>query len=980
MEAFSTTRIHKYGHCHGCVTLFSTCCLHSSSTDGFSSMIDALSSPLFPLEEISPETFVKLPKTPNAESRSVKLYIILAEPHIYLEGFTKAEVTSRPPAIIRGCLFLRVLHHVKIKEINLKLKGVCRTEWPEGIPPKKTEYFEQSGVISHTWPFFNHQHTYPVSPNVRNNADLFIPKNDSDVSNFSLDGSLSPVTSHGDLKPIMSPTSFLKSFKAPSGMTNKQHDLTTTLSNAGNSDENKIFIPGDYIYSFELPIQSSLPETVNVTFGSISYALEAHVERSGAFKSNLTAKRPLTIIRAPSENSSEENEPIIIDRDWEKRLQYDIIIHSKQVVLNSYLPISFRMIPLEKIKIQRLRVYMTEHLDYYCHNKKVHRTEPPKKIMLLEHKPPKPLDNLLAIGDDEIGGVELDFQVFVPEYYNERFHLHPDTTSENIQSHHWIKICIRISMAEPTTEDPDKRKHYELSIDSPIHLLNPNCVHANTLLPSYEEQLKMDSILMGENVSSKTLTPVGTPQVVSLQRQPIDKMMSPKEGTILDSNLYKPKDTVPIELLSPQAKPFSTVASPELNAMNPELRDTPLFLLSPVVSPMSLAGGERSRSTSRPPVIRSSTLSHLPKVGSKLNLLPRMPSTSSLNEPPPPPFVEHPPSYDEVVKDNKMRGRQQTTSSTASTESANSSKSEKSSNSDNSSSRLQIQVPRPSITQRTASTTSVSSISGSTSASSLTQQQQKTTRISLKLGGISNNPTSRRVPALTTPAASNTDQPSISAFLDSALAHAENMEHKPSSYSNMISLRSESRGRTKNKDIDSVDLAHDTNLKFKITPIRSSSNSPYISPVNSRSTSPIRSLSPVPIVANDRNMNKLINTRFTPAFTINETRDLSGDIPIIASPVLHPVVSKGSSISSDPDETIERPLLVVPERISMDSANFTFQQPNMTMNSLASLDLISSNIRGASISEPSARGLDLNYMGNILDSIDDGTDITNMLS
>ncbi|TID13151.1 hypothetical protein CANINC_005007 [Pichia inconspicua] len=941
-------------------------------------MIDALSSPLFPLEEISPDTFVKLPKTPHAESRSVKLYIIFAEPHIFLEGFTKEEVLSRPPAIIRGCLFLRILHNVKIKEINLKLKGISRTEWPEGIPPKKTEYFEQNGIISHTWPFFNSQHTYPVGPNVRNNADLFIPKTDSDVSNFSLDSNITPVNSHTDLKPMLSPANFLKSFKSASS----HHDLAAINSNTPGIDENKIFIPGDYIYSFELPIQSSLPETVNVTFGTISYSLEAHVERSGTFKSNLTARRPLTIIRAPSENSSEENEPIIIDRDWENRLQYDIIIHSKQVVLNSYLPISFRMIPLEKLRIQRLRVYVTEHLDYYCHNKKVHRTEPAKKILLLEHKAQKPQENLLALGDDEIGGVEMDFQVFVPEEYSDKNRLHPDTTSENIQSHHWIKICIRISVSDPTPENPDKRKQYELSIDSPIHLLNPNCVHANTLLPSYEEQIKMDSILLNDTLSNGTLTSKNTSRatpkdspLVTPKNQPIDSMMFPKQGTILDSNLFKPKETIPIELLSPQAKPFSTVASPELNALNPELRDTPLFNLSPVISPINLTTGERSRSASRLPIMRNSTMSHLPRVASKLSLLPRMSSATSLNEPPPPPFIEDPPKYEDIVKETKLRGRKPTTSSTISSDSTGSTKSDTSTNSNNSS-KLQINVPRPKLTQRASSTNSIPSTTGSNSTSS--SSQQKSTRISLKLGGNS----SRRVPTLSNQNGSNTDQPSISAFLDSTLAHAVNNQHRTSSYSNMISLRSESRGRSlakskiKSKEQDSIDLAHNTNLKFKITPIKSNTNSPYISPVGSRSTSPIRSKSPTPIIASDRNMNRLINSSFTPAFSIDEANDLAEKEPIIASPILHPVHSKTSSLSTDPDELIERPLL----RTSIDSTHLTFQQPNLTLNSLASLDLNSTAIRNASISEIGAEILDLNYMGNVLDNIDDGTDITNMIS
>lgn len=600
-----------------------------------------MNAPLFPLEELSADTLVKLPPKPHAESGSVKLYITLAEPHLFLEGFTSDEISSRPPSILRGCLFLRVVKPIKVKSINLSFTGSYRTEWPEGIPPKRNEYYEQKSLINHTWPFFNY-HSSPVS---NMGADIFIHRTEDELACFN--DHLSPVTSALDLNelnPIKSPNSLVSALMGTHSNANSipkrsskninllrfrsstnntiDTELTSSRSNstsnvvASASEDNKLFTTGDYIYTFELPIRPSLPESIDVTFGNISYYLEANVERSGKFKTSLNAKRMVNFIRTPFQDSSEENEPIIINRDWEGRLQYDIVIYSKQVVLNSYLPISFRFLPLDKVKVHRLRVYIAEHLDYYCHNKKVHRTEPPKKILLLEHKPSGDSDNLLSIGQGDIGGIEYDFQVFVPEKYAPDKRLHPETSADNIQSHHWIKISIRISKLEPTEDDPQKRKQYELSIDSPMHLLSPLCAHANTLLPSYEDQVQMDQGLLPNDTAG------------------IDSVMSPKREAITKSNLFGPTGNTPVEMMSPQAKPFSPIASPQLNAINPELRDTPT--LSPIISP--ILGGAR-------------------------------------NIAPPPPFKEHPPTYEEAVTDKKEKPlRQRTgTSGTVTTNSSGSS-------------------------------------------------------------------------------------------------------------------------------------------------------------------------------------------------------------------------------------------------------------------------------------------------------------------
>lgn len=44
---------------------------------------------------------------------------------------------------------------------------------------------------------------------------------------------------------------------------------------------------------------------------------------------------------------------------------------------------------------------------------------------------------------------------------------------------------MRLSKQDPT--DPTKRRHFEISIDSPFHLLACQATHANTTLPAYDD-------------------------------------------------------------------------------------------------------------------------------------------------------------------------------------------------------------------------------------------------------------------------------------------------------------------------------------------------------------------------------------------------------------------------------------------------------------------------------------------------------------
>ncbi len=238
------------------------------------------------------------------------------------------------------------------------------------------------------------------------------------------------------------------------------------------------------MYNFELPIDSRLPETINVDLGFVKYELEATVERAGAFRANLVGAKEVTLIRAPSEGSLEQVEPIAISRNWEDQLHYDIVISGKSFPLGSQVPIAFKLTPLAKVQCHRIKVFVTENIQYYTSNRRVHRLEPTRKIQLFEKRAdgpstsaypgssmritagggvaydaraaaaagneniPRDTSNLLGDldGDSNVGPTEMEFNVQLPNCHSMKekeksASLHFDTTYPAIQVHHWIKVC-----------------------------------------------------------------------------------------------------------------------------------------------------------------------------------------------------------------------------------------------------------------------------------------------------------------------------------------------------------------------------------------------------------------------------------------------------------------------------------------------------------------------------------------------------------
>ncbi|KAI1338222.1 hypothetical protein F5Y15DRAFT_135677 [Xylariaceae sp. FL0016] len=496
-------------------------------------------------------TVTEVPK-PVASGSGVQCSIILAEPNIFLTGFEhdghpRHEVANST-ALLRGKLQLNVTKNVKLKSVTLKLHGKARTEWPEGIPPMKVDQYEEESLRTQVLTFFHAMHeTWETE---FGNQCTFALKRSPEAQ------------SGGMMNPSQSTVSLALKNRTGNSNSNltardyKRLSLQSVQSRSFGKGDSvnanivpqpktyKVFYPGTYEYSFELPIDHHQLETTKLQFGSVKWELETIVERAGAFKPNLHGTKEVRIVRVPDQLSLEMTEPISISRQWEDQLHYDIMISGKSFPIGTKIPIAFKLTPLAKVQVHKLKVFATESIEYWTNDRRVTRKDPGRKILLLEKAAGKPLDKAYEASDIQVlsggelspqerhearvaaqrrrsaeasrshtapqplpdptdnllgdidlglesywGSTEIEMNVQMPTCEqmakDKTLRLNPDCSWKNVNVYHWIKIVMRISRLDPEDPAGKRRRHFEISIDSPFTVLDCRATQANTALPEY---------------------------------------------------------------------------------------------------------------------------------------------------------------------------------------------------------------------------------------------------------------------------------------------------------------------------------------------------------------------------------------------------------------------------------------------------------------------------------------------------------------
>lgn len=69
------------------------------------------------------------------------------------------------------------------------------------------------------------------------------------------------------------------------------------------------------------------------------------------------------MISCPTEDDTEDTENIIVERHWDQQLQYLISISGRSFYIGGTVPVTFALMPLAKIKIYRIGVFIEGTLN-----------------------------------------------------------------------------------------------------------------------------------------------------------------------------------------------------------------------------------------------------------------------------------------------------------------------------------------------------------------------------------------------------------------------------------------------------------------------------------------------------------------------------------------------------------------------------------------------------------------------------------------
>lgn len=124
---------------------------------------------------------------------------------------------------------------------------------------------------------------------------------------------------------------------------------------------------GTYTYPISFAIPGHAPPSLECTYGSVVWRLKANVHRPGAFKTKLAAHREVVVVSSPTEEDTEDTENIIVERLWDNQLQYLIAISGRSFYIGGTIPVSFTLMPLAKIKVHRISVYLEGNI--HCNDR-----------------------------------------------------------------------------------------------------------------------------------------------------------------------------------------------------------------------------------------------------------------------------------------------------------------------------------------------------------------------------------------------------------------------------------------------------------------------------------------------------------------------------------------------------------------------------------------------------------------------------------
>ncbi|KAF8520275.1 hypothetical protein BU17DRAFT_89281 [Hysterangium stoloniferum] len=150
----------------------------------------------------------------------------------------------------------------------------------------------------------------------------------------------------------------------------------------------KEFRKGTYTYPVSFAIPSSYPPTIHCDYGTITYRLRGVVHRPGTLTSKLAASRDVILVASPPDDDAEETPFLNVERQWDTQLRYLIAFSGRSFTIGSRIPFKLTLVPMEKVKIYRISIYLEERAEYHINKGAATREQLIKRFELLSIKHP----------------------------------------------------------------------------------------------------------------------------------------------------------------------------------------------------------------------------------------------------------------------------------------------------------------------------------------------------------------------------------------------------------------------------------------------------------------------------------------------------------------------------------------------------------------------------------------------------------------
>jgi arrestin-related trafficking adapter 3/6 len=279
----------------------------------------------------------------------------------------------------------------------------------------------------------------------------------------------------------------------------------------------KSYDPGVYVMNFELPLDSSIPETINLPLGSVSYHLTASALTETSSIPACCSKEVI-LIRIPCACSLELSEPYGVHGS-QHGLRYSFGLFAKSVAIGGRVPLSMRIASIPEVSWERITVSMIEDVRYSTRDGLAQREQSRTKAILMEKRAATLQDPVrqravrristtgekLRHAHAAAADVEKPLRRSSTASSEPEVHLlekailnipscsviQPDTAYSCIYVRHGLVITIlsRINL------DETSHRNFEVQIKIPIQILTCKLTKGNTTLPEYSEMPQGSSVL-----------------------------------------------------------------------------------------------------------------------------------------------------------------------------------------------------------------------------------------------------------------------------------------------------------------------------------------------------------------------------------------------------------------------------------------------------------------------------------------------------